>query len=486
NGHYIGHDEPLMTFLSSAPGSGNNINWTETLGTDPSAPPQVSKPGSDVSHYFELTIAPWFGMALCNSESYPELPCAPNSDSNAPSCDSGNCPPGSYPGAGSSFLEMQFYPPGDAPFVDNVSCDNIHWCASLHINDLECTLNFAYCNTGCEEPTNFAFIQRNGVPTGPPAPQDATLATNTPNSETLLMNSGDKLKVHLWDAPVPGGSPGEMALETSIEDVTTGQFGYMQASAKNGFMATSITDCSGTPFDYQPEYNTAARKNIVPWAADQLAVGTQFEIGHFTPCTKVGDPFTLQFAPGFSDVAWTNCQGPYESTAPPDGGSNPEVADALCYPAGDTHGDFRAPPNPIAGCLDDWFQNGDLDFDGSGYWPEWPTSTQAGTYPGSFVQNLPVSLGRQYPGYYIETDSALSENTCTPSTLSGCAIPPPTAPGKFYPYWTRVSTQAGCVLEFGNVSTGNTNGADAQYGTNQAYRLGYPQFESATHSNSTC
>jgi len=67
-------------------------------------------------------------MALCNPRSYPLLPCAANSDDNAPA--------GRWPGGGSSFLEVQFYPPGEAPFVDNISCDNSHWCASLHINDL--------------------------------------------------------------------------------------------------------------------------------------------------------------------------------------------------------------------------------------------------------------------------------------------------------------------------------------------------------------
>src|SRR5205085_10340594 len=124
-----------------------------------------------------------------------------------------------------------------------------HWCASLHINDLECTLGFAQCNNNCIEPTNFAFIQRNGVPTGPPSPQRMNLASNTPNSDTLLMNPGDRLKTHIFDAPVPG-HPGHMALKTTIDDLTTGQSGFMQASAKNGYMATSNTDCSGTPFDY--------------------------------------------------------------------------------------------------------------------------------------------------------------------------------------------------------------------------------------------
>ena len=46
NGHYIGHDEPDLTFLSSRPGSGNDVTWTETLGTDPVATPTVATPGS--------------------------------------------------------------------------------------------------------------------------------------------------------------------------------------------------------------------------------------------------------------------------------------------------------------------------------------------------------------------------------------------------------------------------------------------------------
>jgi hypothetical protein len=39
NGRYIGHDEPDTTFLSSAPGSGGNVTWTETLGRDPRGTP---------------------------------------------------------------------------------------------------------------------------------------------------------------------------------------------------------------------------------------------------------------------------------------------------------------------------------------------------------------------------------------------------------------------------------------------------------------
>ena len=331
NGLYIGHDEPLVRFLSSTPGSGNNVTFNETLGVEPLGPPTVKSPGNDRSHYAELTIAPWFGMALCNPFSYPQLPCQPKSDKNAPVSTNAPTPPGQYPGAGSSFLEMQFYPPGMAPFADNISCDNSHWCASLHINDAECTVNFGVCNVNCEEPTNFAFIQTNGVPTGPPSPQMSDVATSTPNKHTLLMNPGDHLKVHMWDAPVPG-QPGQRALETSIKDLTTGQSGFMQASAGNGFMATDMSNCEGIPFNYEPEYNTAAVNNIVPWAADQLTVGTEFEIGHFEPCSSLTKPLNVPI-PGFTDVTWNECHGVYERTAPPDKGT-PETGGRVLLPEG--------------------------------------------------------------------------------------------------------------------------------------------------------
>src|SRR5437660_9475783 len=62
NGQYIGHDEPLMTFVSHAPGSVKDVTWTETLPRDPRAPVTNNHPGSDVSHWFELSLAPWFSM----------------------------------------------------------------------------------------------------------------------------------------------------------------------------------------------------------------------------------------------------------------------------------------------------------------------------------------------------------------------------------------------------------------------------------------
>jgi hypothetical protein len=470
NGVYIGHDEPDMTFLSQAPGSGNNVTWDETLGTDPKGAPTIKTPGVDVSHWYQLSIAPWFSMDMCDGNSYPQLPCTPNSDTNAPK--------GRYPGAGGAFMEMQFYPPGFAPFSDAISCDNTHWCAALNIDSLECTSGFAQCNSNCTEPVNFAFIQTDGVPAGPPSPQLADLATFTGNRKTLLMNPGDHVRVHMLDTAASGGGK---AFEVVINDLTTHQSGFMQASAANGFAHTSIVDCSGTPFNYEPAYSSAAKGNITPWTALQTNISTQFEIGHFEGCTTLTKPAVLQVAPGVTDTYWNTCHGPYENAAPGgDGNGQPEVSDANCFPAGDTHGAQHSAPDTVTGCIDNHFQNGDLDFDGSPYWQEWPTGSAAtATYPASFVQGLPQTNGAQYPSMFFQTDVALSESSCLPNG-HGCGVPPPNAPGQFYPYWSRVAGAGTCVIEFGNVKFGagvNAFGGDHQYGTNQIARVGYPEFE---------
>ena len=60
-----------------------------------------------------VSPAPWFSMAQCDPNSYPQTPCTPESDANAPACiNSPSCSPTAFPGGGSAFMEMQFYPPG--------------------------------------------------------------------------------------------------------------------------------------------------------------------------------------------------------------------------------------------------------------------------------------------------------------------------------------------------------------------------------------
>ena len=480
NGEYIGHDEPTIGFLSSVPGSGGNVTWTETLGADPSALPQVSHPGSDISHWFELTPAQWFSMQVCDPESYPQLPCTPNSDANAPKEDFVPVS-GVYPGGGSAFVELQLYPPGEPPWIDSISCNDTHWCAALTIDSLECTYLLISCNPACEEPINAAWMQRNGVPSGPPSPQLSDVKSATPNAETLMMNPGDKLKISMSDAPVPG-EKGQKALLAKIIDETTGQTGYMQASAKNGFAITNMADCTGTPYNYEPEYSTAKAGNITPWGADQVDISQAVETGHFEPCTSVAKP--AAFTEGnFFDVYYDRCLGPYENEGVAEGA---ETGDALCYPAGDTHfGVVAAPGDEIGGCQANWYQNGDLDFDGSAYWPEWPDSLSPDTFPSAFQVTPPTSGRSTYSEFQFQTDLALSETSCkyngTPGSTGGCAVYPPGAPGKFYPYYTLAGTGASCSIQFGNMG-GNDFGKDAQYGKIPK-GIPYPEIIGPIHKN---
>ncbi len=403
NGHYIGHDEPSAQFVSSARDSGNNVQWTTTLPREHALP---------AAQTFENLTAFWYSMALCDPNSYPQNACIPNSDKNH----SGPHDPTS---AGSAFLEMQFYPPGFSPFITQISCDTTHWCASLHINSVECTLNFAFCNSSCLEPTNFAFIQKDGIPTGPPGPADQTNASFTPNNETLLMNQGDQLEITIKDTTA--------GLITRLDDKTTGESGYMVASASNGFQSLNVNTCAPTNFSFHPEFATAKFGNFVPWAALQANVGFAVETGHFTPGAN-GD--------GDAD-------------------------DAPCFP-GPT----------VPGCI-----GADVDFDGTSYLPDWPdgtkntpTSLQITSVLGNGIGPVSSPSGQSdythpYPALQFETDVLASESTCMPNG-SGCTVPPPGA--AFYPFFAQSGRGASCALTFGNDIRGATSNdfrRDTQYGT---------------------
>jgi hypothetical protein len=452
HGHYIGHDEPSVRFLSDVPGSGSDFSMNETLPVDPAAKPTVKTPGSDVTHWFELTPAPWISITVCDPDSAPLTPCTPESDANAPQ--------GNYPGGGAAFVELQFYPPGFAPFADSTSCDNAHWCSALTIDSLECTGNGSGpCNPDCTEPVNFAFIQRNGVPTGPPSPQLSDLKSDTPNRHTLLMNPGDKITVQMFDATVPGGH----ALEAKEIDHTTGQTGYMIASSANGFMNTNPFSCKGAPFNFEPEYNTARPQNIVPWGVGPYEINSEFEIGHFEACTSVRGKATISIGK-FTDTYYKHCAGPYEAAK--DSGDAFEPNDSPCYKAGDTHHGTAA-PNLMTGCDVFFGAIGDLDYDGSPYWPDWPDSTTPNTFPSTFQQQQPTTTGGvPYRGVQFMTDSSATQfNTnCNLETGSGCVLPPK-GPGNFYPFWTQAQVNGDCVWEFGNMKNGNDFGGDAQYGS---------------------
>ena len=233
-----------------------------------------------------------------------------------------------------------------------------------------------------------------------------------------------------------------------MNDLTTHQSGHMQASAANGFMTTSMADCSGTPFNFQPEYNTAKANNITPWGAGTEVISTTFETGHWEACASLSDPISPNpIDPNDTSPIYNQCNGPYENAGPPDA-NTPEVGEAPCYLAGATHPGYNGvgtstPPNRMTGCLDEIFQNGDLDFDGPPYYGgEWPTGpTPTSRVPSSFVEQFPTSNGHPYSQFFFQTDVALSEYQCGGGDYAGAASSWPAAP---YRLWGRAgSTRTG-------------------------------------------
>src|SRR5437763_7852943 len=173
-GRYIGHDEPSDLFYSNTPGSGNQMRYRLVLPTDPT-PATPTERGK--SYNFELHIAFWFGMAMCDTQSFPELlsTCTPDSDKNIVD------PAVSPRHPGTAFMEMQFYPPGWAPWPAGVSCDARKWCAALNIDSFsENPVTGQFNNANCVakvgvEPVNFAFITKSGVAQAPANPVNATI-----------------------------------------------------------------------------------------------------------------------------------------------------------------------------------------------------------------------------------------------------------------------------------------------------------------------
>src|SRR5215510_13991512 len=187
-GEYTGHDEPSLLFYSNQPGSGNSSNYAVKLPTDPNVLPNQA--GTAGTWNFQVHIAYWFGMALCDNQSAPEFthaPCVADSDTNIFDAADPAAPDyiGKHPGT--AFLEVQFYPPGWVPFQlpGGISCDPTQWCAAMAIfslnrdqNTVPVTDNNADClNTVGLEPANFAFITKSGAPHDPPAPLDQTNGT---------------------------------------------------------------------------------------------------------------------------------------------------------------------------------------------------------------------------------------------------------------------------------------------------------------------
>jgi hypothetical protein len=445
-GHYVGHDEPSVLFYSNTPGSGHQMSYTGQLPVEPTP---TNVPGKHV-YTFEYTPAFWFGMAMCDSQSYPELvnSCTPDSDQNA--VDPAKSP--YHPGT--AFMELQFYPPGYVQQWNGFSCSPTQWCVALTIDSYsKDSLTGQSLNATCQakvgiEYVNFAYLTKSGVPQGPPNPvQFDPIASGTPNpSKVLFLNQGDTFSIQLHDT--------QHGLQAVVKDATTGATGSMTASAANGFgqvkFAPKGTSCTDIPYDFHPMYSTSTPSTTVPWAAATYNIAMDTELGHFDYCSKV-------------DTKTASCTG-YEGV-----GVNREPADSDdigCWPPS-ASGLIK-----IGGCE---FDN--LGYDGPSYLRDWPDGSSSRPTPFFFTSPLTgPGYNVNYSQVAFNTDLPAIEagilGTCKSSTGKGCTIIPPTDDGKlaaFYPYYTIGTSSAlgGCAWTVGGTYPGFSTrdfGAHGQYG----------------------
>jgi hypothetical protein len=335
-------DEPSLLFYSAVPGSGNSNVYVLTLPADPPNLPRQDGTGGTFN--FQLHPAFWFGMAMCDTQSYPNqlTTCTPDSDSNI-------APLAKH--AGTAIMEMQFYPPGWVAWPPGNSCDPFKWCAVLNIDSLsEDPINGLVLNATCQaqifggvEYINFAFITKDGNAIGPANPVDLTLASLTPDpAKVLLMNRGDKLVVSMQDT-----ADGFQVVIKGFDDEGNGlddgqhpnHFGQVQ-------FAPAGTTCTNIPYAFHPMYSTSSEQTRVPWAAHSYNIAFSDEIGHFEYCNRVDSNGNCTQA-GVNDPSGI------------DGG------DTLCFPA------TNSTRIGISGCTDT-----DDDFDGVSYQLAWPGSLQ--------------------------------------------------------------------------------------------------------------
>jgi hypothetical protein len=420
-------------------------------------PPLLPKQdGSRGTWNFQLRPAFWFGMAMCDDQGNPNpggspsagpnIPCTPASDSNIFDSPDPAAPDyiGRHPGT--AFMEMQFYPPGwvFAIFGQGTATQ---WTAALNIDSFQSNDNTGQNNNpACaaitrNEYVNFAFIQTDGVPFPPGSPSPLGPLVST-NANTLRMNPGDELVVTLADT--------EHGLKVTIQDLTTGQTGFMVASGANGF-ASVLWDPNGTdckfathnlPHDFHPAYATSSEHTRVPGAAHSYNIAFSDEIGHFEYCSSVAQEFG----------ACTSNRG----------NDKPGIDDNVCVDSGFVTAFGLI---PIGGCFDT-----DADFDGVTY--------RNNTWPGSFSDPSLDALFHTQPVIFsspLLTDSAghtanfsriafeadlpriefattppcqrhLS-NPADPHPGKGCVNPPKGA--AFYPFYSTRLDDNGCRWQLG-------------------------------------
>ena len=463
--YYVGHDEPSLLFYSNTPGAGNSYISQLTLPKDPPTLPNQSGTGGTFN--FQLHPAFWFGMAMCDTQSAPEYTnqCTPDSDTNI--FDSANTRAKDYIGKhpGTAFMEMQFYPPGWAPFQlpGGISCDATKWCGALNIDSFSqnqntgVNNNAACLNTVGLEPVNFAFVTKNGVAQAPANPisfaTNPAVGTPDPNKD-LFMSSGDKLVVALHDTPA--------GFQVVINDLTSGQSGSMTASIANGFgqveYAPTAKTCKVDPYAFHPMYSTSSEHTRVPWAAHSYNIAFSDEIGHWEYCNAVNSSGVCT-QDGVHDLDTTLAK---------------DEDDIFCLSAA------SSTSVPVTGCA-----GADSDFDGVPYQPVWPgtlsnSTRDAALHPSSILFTSPLINGSQsYSRVGFETDLPRIEfdtippcqrhisNPADPNPGQGCVNPAVGA--NFYPFYSTGTAGGQCVWQLGGANipgTTNTFGGSstAEYG----------------------
>jgi hypothetical protein len=443
-GAYVGHDEPSVLYYSSVPGAGNRNQWQLTLPTDP--PPNVVL---GRSWTFQLTPAFWFGMAMCDTQSFPEQvsTCTPDSDSNI-------TPLAHHPGT--AFMELQFYPPGWVSGAFH-SCDARDWCAAITIDSLSRDpVHGRDLNSTCQnqilgglEYVNFAFLTKSGTPVGPPDPLDFNPATsgNPFQPDVFMMHQGDHIAVTMHDTA--------HGLQTVLTDTTTGTTGSMIASAANGFgqikFAPTGTSCTAIPSDFHPMYSTSSPATRVPWAAHSYNIAFDEEIGHFDYCTRVNVP----------NFTCNGLEGVTGDQRPADGDEFP------CFPAADS---LLVQVNGCTG-------TNAPGFDGTSYKPDYPDGNTF-LHPAPELFSSPrtgASFTTNYSSAAFESDTPRIEaadlgGVCNRLTGAGCTLVPPDDeghPATFYPFFS-ITGGSSCRWFIGNTVPGltaNDFGGVSQYGT---------------------
>jgi hypothetical protein len=458
DGNYVGHDEPALEFYSSRPGSGNQSSWTLRLPRE--APVQPKADGSGGTWNFQRSVAFWFGMDLCESQSYPTPghPCTPDSDANIKNGTDPNSPDWMGNHVGTGFLELQFYPPGWVPLGAGVSCDPTKWCAAMAVFGLSASPT-SFNNDDCleragEEWVDYAFVTRNGRPQAPPDPLNQTAATFAPDpSKVLLMNAGDEVHISIHDSAA--------GLVNSLTDVTSGEHGSMTASVANGFahpvFDPTATTCTEESYAFHPMYATSSQQTLVPWTVHTYNVSFSDEIGHFGYCSRAHKGVCVR--PGAGDPT-------------------PDTDETSCFNAN------QSLLINVGGCV-----ASDTDFDGTSYQRDWSGTLSDARidrklHSESFRITSPLTNGRNYQRMAFETDLPAIEPCGLDGT--GCVNPPDGA--QFYPlYSTRRADGGGCAWQEGGThipGTTNTFGGSSttEYGPELAsYYPGDPGFPAGTY-----